>query len=266
MPAPRHLLVPLALILATTTARPVSAQDAPAPPTPPENMAYFPAGEFWMGTDDADRSNNNQGENVPLNANDARPRHRAKTGAFFLDKTEVTNAQYQKYCEDTGYPVPPGWLDGKFPAGQENFPVNRVNYYEAVAYAAWAGKRLPTEAEWERAARGTDGRIYPWGAGWDASRVAHGTGGPIAVGSRPTGATPEGVLDMSGNVFEWTASWFDGYPNAPTKQPDFGTKLKVVRGGGWLSDGNSANSWYRSVNRPQSRLDMVGFRCAKDAQ
>jgi formylglycine-generating enzyme required for sulfatase activity len=228
-------------------------------------MVYIPGGEFWRGTNEADRSDDNQGTNTPLNANDARPRHRATTGAFFIDKTEVTNAQYQKYCEATGYPVPPSWTGGKFPAGQENIPVTRVNIYEASSYAAWAGKRLPTEAEWERAARGTDGRLFPWGNDWDRSRVAVGGGGPIAVGSRPTGATPEGVLDMSGNVFEWTSSWFDGYPNAPTKQPDFGTTLKVIRGGGWFSDGNSASAWYRSVNRPLSRLEWVGIRCVKDA-
>lgn len=228
-------------------------------------MAYISGGEFWMGTDDSDRSDDNRGTNTPLNANDARPRHRVTVAPFFLDKTEVTNAEYKKYCDATGYPVPPSWLDGKFPAGQENFPVTRVNFYDATAFAAWEGKRLPTEAEWERAARGPNGRIFPWGNDWDGSRGAFGTGGPIAVGSRPTGDTPEGIHDMSGNVFEWTSTWFDGYPSSPTKQPDFGTKIKVVRGGGWFSDGNSASAWYRSVNRPQSRIEWVGIRCAKDA-
>ncbi len=252
----------LAFLLTIFIASGVPSQ---AQPTPPEGMVLIPAGEFWMGTNDTDRSDNNQANNVPLGANDARPRHRASIKAFFLDKTEVTNAQYKKYCDATGYPPPPHWNGGTFPEGQGDFPVTRVNWYEAVAYAAWLGKRLPSEAEWERAARGTEGRLFAWGDSWDADKVVWDTDGPRAVGSKPQGATPEGVLDLTGNVFEWTSSWFDAYPNAPTKQPDFGTKLKVIRGGAWAGGHDLGQGWFRSVNRPQSRIEWVGFRCAKDA-
>ncbi|HEX9996629.1 MAG TPA: SUMF1/EgtB/PvdO family nonheme iron enzyme [Abditibacterium sp.] len=240
-----------------------NAQTAPEVPAP-EGMVLVEAGEFWMGTNDADRSNNNQRDNVPLTANDARPRHRAQTGAFWIDKTEVTCAQYQKFCEATGFPTPPDWVNGTFAAGKADFPVTRVNWYEATAYARWSGKRLPTEAEWEKAARGAEGRLYPWGNDWDPSRSVSSGDGPLAVGSRPTGASPYGALDMTGNVMEWTSSWFDGYPNSPTSQPDFGTKFKVARGGAWMGNPTGSMAWYRSVNQPRSRIEWIGFRCVKD--
>jgi formylglycine-generating enzyme required for sulfatase activity len=239
---------------------------APTEKPVPEGMALIPGGEFWMGNDATDGTDNNQRDNTPLNSNDARPRHRATVGAFYLDKTEVTCAQYKKYCDETGYPVPPDWKNGQYAPDKANVPVTRVNWYEAVAYAKWAGKRLPTESEWEKAARGPDGRNFPWGDGWDPQRAVNDSNGPIPVGSRPTGASPEGVMDLAGNVFEWTSSWFDAYPNSPTKQPDFGTKLKVVRGGAWISGQLLSQSWYRAVNRPQSRTEWIGFRCVKDVK
>jgi formylglycine-generating enzyme required for sulfatase activity len=228
-------------------------------------MVFVPAGEFTMGNDESDGSDNNQRDNVPLNSNDARPRHKARTGAFFIDKTEVTNAQYKKFCDATGIPVPPQWNDGQFPPAEAEFPVTRVNFYEASAYAAWAGKRLPTEIEWEKAARGEDGRLYPWGNDWDRSRVVWETSGPQAVGVHSGGASPYGVLDMAGNVMEWTSSWFDAYPKSPVKVPEFGQTLKAVRGGAWAGGPEKLRTWYRAVNRPQSRIEWVGFRCAKDA-
>ncbi|RYG75421.1 hypothetical protein EON80_00735 [bacterium] len=248
-----------AQIVATAQIKP------PEAPVPPENMALIPAGEFWMGTDRDDGTNDNQRDNTPLTANDARPRHKVTLSAFYIDKTEVTCEQYKKFCEATGYPTPPDWTNGEIPAGKAKVPVTRVSWFEADAYAKWMGKRLPTEGEWEKAAGGTEGRRYAWGNDWDPGRVVYGTGGPENVGSRPYGATPEGVLDLSGNVFEWTASWFDAYPNAPTKQPDFGTKLRVVRGGAWMGSPELFINWYRSVNRPQSRTEWIGFRCVKDA-
>jgi formylglycine-generating enzyme required for sulfatase activity len=259
------LLSVLCVGLTAATSSSLSAQAPAASPAPPEGMVLIPAGEFWMGTDRDDGTNDNQGTNTPLSANDARPRHRATTGAFYIDKTEVTCEQYKKFCDATGYAVPPDWKDGQFPEGKAKVPVSRVNWYEASAYAKWIDKRLPTEAEWEKAAGGTEGRQFPWGDNWDPGRVVYSTGGPLEVGSHPNGATPEGVLDMSGNVFEWTASWFDAYRNAPTKQPDFGTKLKVVRGGAWLGSPDLFMNWHRAVNRPQSRIEWIGFRCVKDA-
>lgn len=228
-------------------------------------MVYVPAGEFTQGTDDADRSDFNQRDNVPLNANDARPKHKTVTGAFFIDVTEVTCAQYQKFCQATGVPVPPYWTDGNFPEGEAEFPVHHVNWYEARVYAKWVGKRLPSEAEWEKAARGTDGRSYPWGNEWDGGKANSSSDAPREVGKYPNGASPYGALDMVGNVAEWTDSWFDAYPKAPTSQPDFGTKLKVVRGGAWSSGQSLGQTWYRGVARPQTRIQWIGFRCVQDA-
>lgn len=257
----RQFFLALPLLLAI----PALAQDVPAAPTPPEGMVYVPAGEFQMGTNNADGSDFNQRDNTPLNSNDARPQHQAQTGAFFIDVTEVTNAQYQKYCAATGAATPPHWTNGEIPEGQADFPVHHVNWYEASAYAKWSGKRLPTETEWEKAARGTDGRRFPWGNEFDGNKIVNGGDGPQVVGKRAGGASPYGALDMSGNVDEWTTSWFDGYPKSPTKQPDFGTTLKVVRGGAWFSGESLGQTWYRSVARPRTRIKMIGFRCVQDA-
>ncbi len=265
----------LSLLVLTAISPHIQAQTAPnlpgavaAPPAPipPENMAFIAGGDFWMGTNETDRTDDNQRDNIALHANDARPRHRAKTGPFFLDKTQVTCAQYKAFCDATKTPTPPDWTGGQIPPGRAAFPVMRVNWYEASAYANWAGKRLPTEGEWERAARGTEGRTYPWGNDWDQSKLVWDSEGPRAVGSKPQGASPEGVLDLSGNGFEWTSSWFEAYPGAPVKIPEFGRSLKVVRGGGWRGGESNASGWYRGVNRPQSRVEWIGFRCAKDAK
>ena len=239
------------------------AQEAAPTPAPPAGMVLVAAGEFTMGTNNADSSDFNQRDNVPLSANDARPQHKPTTGAFWIDVTEVTNAQYAKFCAATGVRTPPHWADGKIPDGQAEFPVHHVNWYEASGYARWAGKRLPTEAEWEKAARGKDGRRFPWGNNYDGGKIANGDG-PEAVGKHPGGASPWGALDMAGNVAEWTSSWFDAYPKAPTSQPDFGTTLKVVRGGAWIGGESLGQTWYRGVARPMARLEMIGFRCVQD--
>ena len=261
----RYLLLLATLIFAAPLWAQDASPNAPAPtPTPPEGMVYVPAGEFTMGTNEADRSDFNQRDNVPLTANDARPQQKATTGAFFVDVTEVTNAAYQKYCDATGAVPPAYWPDGKFPDGEADFAVHHVNFYDATAYASWAGKRLPTEAEWEKAARGTDGRRFPWGNDWGGDRATD-NGGPGKVGTHPAGASAYGALDMAGNVAEWTSSWFQPYPNSPTKQPDFGTTLKVVRGGAWIGTDQLGQTWHRQVARPQTRIEMIGFRCVKDA-
>jgi formylglycine-generating enzyme required for sulfatase activity len=238
----------------------VARAQAPTP-VPPPGMVYVPAGDFVMGTDGADR----EGPNIPLNSNDARPRHTATTAAFFLDKTEVTNEQYKKFCDATQYPVPVYWKNGTYAPADAQVPVTHVSWYEATAYAKWVGKRLPTETEWEKAARGTDGRDFPWGDGWDSSRAVWGVDGPQTVGQKLAGASPYGVLDMAGNVFEWTSSWFDAYPNAPVKIPSFGKNYKVIRGGGYMGYESICRTWYRCVFKPTGRSEWIGFRCAKDA-
>jgi formylglycine-generating enzyme required for sulfatase activity len=227
----------------------------------PPGMVLVPAGKFLMGTNESDR----KGANVPRTYDDARPEHSVPLPAFYIDKTEVTNAAYLKFCEATHYPVPPGWKNGTFPEGQADFPVTRVSWYEAAAYAHWAGKRLPTEAEWEKAARGTDGRTYPWGKDWNEKNLVWNRSTPDKVGSKPQGASPYGALDMAGNVFEWVNDWYHAYPKAPVAFPEYNQTLKVIRGGGFYGYSFAASTFYRSVDFPTARSEWIGFRCARDA-
>jgi len=154
----------------------------------------------------------------------------------------------------------------------ESLPVSGVSWRDAERYCAWAGKRLPTEREWEKAARGGDGREFPWGDEWSIERVNAGRGeefGVMPVGSLPTGRSPYGVEDMAGNVMEWVADWYLPYPGNDHVSPDYGERFKVVRGGGWGGVGHYVIShFYRAAYRfylaPDSRFDDLGFRCARD--
>lgn len=226
----------------------------------PSGMVLVPAGKFIMGTTRSDR----QGLDVPRAFDDARPQHIVVLPAFYIDRTEVTNAQYKEFCIATHYPVPPGWENGTYPAGQSEYPVTRVSWYEASAFARWAGKRLPTEAEWEKAARGNDGRIYPWGDEWKEEYVVWGRSKPAPVASKPKGASPCGALDMAGNVFEWTSDWYAAYPRATVKFEEYNKTLKVVRGGGYYGLAFLASTFYRSVDVPAARSEWIGFRCVKE--
>ena len=254
------------LLCSLLVAAPVLAQnDDPLAKQTPPNMVYVPAGEFLMGSQRGDI----QGEHDIRLFSDAQPEHKLNLSAFYIDKTEVTNAQYKKFCEAANYPVPPHWKNGTYPNGEDEVAVTRVNWWEANAFASWAGKRLPSEAEWEKAARGTDGRNFPWGKDFDANLVVTRQTQPQKVGQKPNGASPYGALDMIGNVFEWVSSWYVAYPGSTQNLPEFGKQYKVVRGGGFDSlPGFPAVYFaaYRSVARPQTRSEWVGFRCVKDAK
>ena len=201
----------------------------PVPP-PPAEMILIPAGEFIMGSPEGEGDANEH------------PQHPVFLNAFYIDKYEVTNALYKQFMSATGHIAPLFWDDEEY--NHPNQPVVRVTWHDAVAYAEWAGKRLPTEAEWEKAARGTDGRIYPWGNEWDSSKCNSGVSGDgyeytAPVGSFPAGASPYGVMDMAGNVWEWCADWYDKdyYSSQSSQQnpkgPDSGT-YRVLRGGSWV--------------------------------
>jgi iron(II)-dependent oxidoreductase len=244
--------------------RPAAAAVAPAvPPSPPARVVTEPdgatmvlvsAGEFWMGSDDE--------------SDDEKPRHRVTLDAFYIDRYQVTNAIYQKFMSATRHPAPAQWNDSDFNGPQQ--PVVGVSWEDAVAYCAWAGKRLPTEAEWEKAARGTDGRKYPWGDSWDASRAnSHesGHGKTVEVGSYPTGVSPCGAHNMAGNVWEWVADWYvEGYygrsPERNPRGPDTGT-YRVLRGGSWLDGPIDLRAANRHGYSPDFRVDLIGFRCAR---
>ncbi len=248
------------------------------------------------------------------------PQHKVYLNAYLIDKYPVTNAQYKKFIESGGYMQKTFWsddgwqyivqakplenneLDGAF-HDQADCPVVNISWYEAEAFASWAGKRLPTEAEWEKAARGTDGRIYPWGNEFDKTRLNCAEAKiekPTAVTKYPQGQSIYGCFDMAGNVWEWTADWYDSQyyrytsdknPQGPTmaeKNPYFGrpeevgisiydlkpsptskalSGCKVLRGGSWNGSGivhiRCSN---RDYDEPTYKNDTIGFRCAKSPE
>jgi formylglycine-generating enzyme required for sulfatase activity len=234
----------------------------------PDGMVQVPAGKFWMGRtltlwrDALDI--------VPRAKLDNQPANHIYLDAFYIDKYEVTNSDYARFLEAAGGKPPWPWPQGKFRPGDEKQAVNYVNWFEADAYCKWAGKRLPTEAEWEKAARGgLDRKPYPWGFKEDAPRgkaAAFGTGKAVAVGQYPPNGY--GLYDVAGNVMEWTNDWYkvNYYPFMPKvnpKGPDDGL-YRVVRGGGWAdSVAEEVATFFRNFSDPELRASTIGFRCAK---
>lgn len=235
---------------------------ARTPPAPPPGMVYVPAGVFVMGTD--------QG------VGDETPRRTPNLAGFYIDIDEVTNGDYARFVTAAGHRPPQagegeepfaGWRGAAVVAGQERYPVACVDWEDAQAYATWAGKSLPTEAEWEKAARGTDGRAYPWGNTWDPARCNFITDGPLDVGSFPAGASPYGCRDMAGNVWEWTASYYLPYPGNEQRGNDpYGKQYRVMRGGSWNDHCMYGVRCYaRAYGDPLNRLPGLGLRCALSA-
>jgi formylglycine-generating enzyme required for sulfatase activity len=200
---------------------------------------------------------------------DEAPPHAVDLPAFAIDRGEVTNGAYAEYLSATNATPPPTWQGRVPPRGAENLPVTTITWFEAMEYACWAGKRLPTEAEWEKAARGGDGRRFPWGDADDAALRNLDTQRLQPVGARPGNASPFGVLDMSGNAWEWTADWYAPYPGATARSIHFGAKYKVVRGGGaeyLYSAANRGDATQRARLSAYGSHDFVGFRCVRDLE
>lgn len=194
---------------------------------------------------------------------DELPRHTVELPAFELSATPVTNAQYEAFVAATGWASPPHWADGRPPPQLADHPVTWVDWTDAEAFCRWAGGRLPTEREWEKAARGIDGRIYPWGDESDERRAVvgrgHERGTTAPVGSCVSGASPYGLLDMAGNVWEWTSSWYGPYP-----EPAAAGTERVLRGGSYASPGlRWARCAMRSRSHPCRRQAHIGFRVAR---
>jgi formylglycine-generating enzyme required for sulfatase activity len=240
-------------------------------PFEPE-LILIPAGEFLMGSDPEKDKNADE---------DEQPRHTLYLPGYYLAKTPVTNAQYAAFAKATDRERPKDWEGGILPEGKEDHPVVEVTWHDAVAYCNWlaevTGKayRLPSEAEWEKGARGTDGRVYPWGNEWDPKRCNSEEGSPgdtTPVDAYPEGASPYGLLDMAGNVWEWTRSlWGKEWGKPDFKypyKPDDGREnleagsdvMRVLRGGSWFYDQRYARcaSRYRSI--PGGFGNLVGFR------
>ncbi len=247
-------------------------------PATPTGMALVPAGEFVMGSDaiDKDDKATEYGITKPW-FDDEHPAHAVNLPAFFLDLREVTVTDYFKFVQATGRRPPPDWNSDQPPAGRDNYPIVYVTWDDAKAYCLWAGKRLPTEAEWEKAARGTDGRVYPWGNAFEPARA--NTNGdhnePLPVGSLPEGRSPYGMLDMTGNVWEWTEDWYQAYTGNSYQHPRFGQQVKVIRGNSWSSLGHYppqvfneikahySRASFRLFMAPDGLVNDVGIRCAK---
>jgi formylglycine-generating enzyme required for sulfatase activity len=222
-------------------------------------MVLVPAGEFMMG--------DNQG------SDDEKPAHRVHLDAFYMDKYEVTVGQYAKFLEATGLEPPTEWATMNKSQHQKR-PVVYVDWSDANTYCRWAGKRLPTEAEWEKAARGTDGRMYPWGNDPpDRLRANYGKEkwndhqALVPVGTLHDGKSPYGIYDMAGNVWEWTSDWYDknAYKNSSAQNPKGAVsgEYKVLRGGSWYFNPQYLRSAFRNLNKPTNRINVIGFRCAK---
>lgn len=272
--------IPLLLLLAcsegmeshTSTPSPIKTITSPIDGA---SMVFVPAGDFLMGSSDADIELYK--EIFPLRDisrfDNERPQRTVYVDAFYIDKLEVTNQQFKQFLSDTGY-KPKHYLDYP-PHNTEDQPAVVLDWSDAAAYAKWAGKRLPTEAEWEKAARGTDGRIWPWGNEWDPTKLSGNDGTGLIdgyvltapVGQFPQGASPYGALDMAGNLWEWVSDWYvsDYYEYAPNKNP-MGPESgdgRVLKGGGWAENLDFTRCANRFGGNPGSLI--IGFRCAMDA-
>ena len=230
----------------------------------PNKMILIPAGEFTMGTN--------------LRLSDEGPAHKVVLKAFWIDKYEVTNLQYKKFSDETNRKSPPHFENRTFPDGKADHPVTFVSWFDAKDYCKWAGKRLPTDAEWEKAARGPDARNFPWGDTFDTSKSNSPNrweelkqdGDTTPVGAFEQGKSPYGIYDMSGNVWEWTSSWYKAYPGNTHPSENYGETYKTLKGGSWwdcsfYQCGISAPSYNRSFFLRSTKNKSFGFRCAKDA-
>ena len=249
-------------------APPESASTPAAPLTLPTEimgqdgatMLLVPAGEFSMGSEDAD--------------DDERPIHRVHLDAFYIDKIEVTNARFARFAAAVMSEPPWGFANQDTPVKKGDQPVRWVNWIEATAYCAWVGKRLPTEAEWEKAARGTDSRVFPWGN--DPPTPARAVFGLMdgaepspSDGTRADGKSPYGAMDMSGNLYEWVADWYqeDYYARTAAKNPrgPLQGSAKSQRGGSFTNAVYRLRASFRTKGEPTEHHPRVGFRCAQDA-
>jgi formylglycine-generating enzyme required for sulfatase activity len=268
------------------------------------DMVYIPAGYVEIGSSDQEISQAMEifknAENIEPVHNwfdDEVPKHKVWMEAFYLDKYEVTNREYMKFVRAGGYSKEIfwsadglEWLSEKEISAPECFddsrfndpdhPIVCINWYEASAYAKWAGKRLPTEAEWERAARGESKRMFPWGDDASADngyRANYHPGGEAQdkdghrftapVTAFPNGVSPFGIFQMAGNVWEWCEDWYgeNYYAKSPKKNP-YGPRNgleKIVRGGSWLNSIISIRTPYRSYVDPKLRYSHIGLRCAR---
>ncbi len=243
-------------------------------------MVWIPPGSFKFGTNRIDKEGEALSIGIPKPwFADETPEKTVFLKGFYIDRYEVTNRRYKIFLNNTGAPAPDYWENEEIPQGKEDYPVTWVNWYDAVNFCQWAGKRLPTEKEWERAAKGTKGVDYPWGPEFKAENAnlttkAGGKNGVVKVGSFPSGASEEGVHDLIGNVWEWTSNDYAPYPGNTYKSPQFETGSKTLRGASVAYIGHfprnlysaalkkMARNGFRQPASPDDGAEDVGFRCA----
>jgi formylglycine-generating enzyme required for sulfatase activity len=219
--------------------------------TQPDDMVAVPGGTFVMGRDKGGEP-------------EEEPAHAMTVEAFRIDELPVTNRQYLEFVQTTHRLAPPNWTSGIVAASHENDPVTMVSWSDAEAYCEWKGKRLPTEPEWEFAARGSDGRLYPWGEDFRLNLVNSAETGlahVVAVDSRQN-HSPFGVWEMSGNVWEWCRDDFKLYDGS-TASFAIPAGAKAIRGGSFESDRRHVTTTARNLERPATQSPSIGFRCAK---
>ncbi len=243
-----------------TEEQPAADQQAAVDQTPAKpkvgDMILIPAGEFIMGND-KDKF--------------ASPLHKDNLPAYYIDAYEVTFGQWIEFTTKSGFTEESNWRS-YYTVGKENFPVANITQDDAKAYAKWAGKRLPSEGEWEKAARGTEGFLYPWGNTWDPTKSncgEYGMRNTVEVGQMQLDKSPYGVYDMMGNVQEWTADELKPYKgNKHTEEEAYQRHYQVVRGGSFVmypSKGGGMFTYTRSGYFPKAQYGL-GFRCVKDAE
>lgn len=242
-----------------------------------DTMVEIPGGDFIMGSDNVKTDDQN------------RPAHKVFVGKFEIGKYLVTNAQYARFVAEANHRPPINWVNGKIPPGLEFHPVTMISWYDAQDYAKWMNARLPTEAEWEKAAKGNTDNRWPWGDNMEPSRLNtyYNVGGTTRVDAYPQGASPYGVLDMAGNVQQWVEDDFLPYVGSTAsntlfqvkradipedaaqrsmKVADFvetSVRYKVMRGGSWKSDPFSTSTYHRNFSSPNFTSDFYGFRIAR---
>ena len=237
-------------------------------------MVWVPPGEFVMGLDApiAQMQAAQLGYNSfsEFAAEESFPSRRVWVDGFFVDKTEVTRAQWKRFVDETQWAPAPGepkptWNGETLTAADARLPIASVTWRAAQQYANWAGKQLPSEAMWEKAARGIDGRWYPWGnqkpdASFGVLSLTQSLDGPQAVGSFPKGASPYGALDMAGNVYEWTSDWLEPYPNSPLINGPWNHRFAVARGGSFYHTRHTYRTAKRMGFEPGETYFHIGFR------
>jgi formylglycine-generating enzyme required for sulfatase activity len=288
IPISTNTQLPTAIPTATPTAQPTATATVKPTATPILSigsittredgmvMVYIPSGPFTMGSNADTVLKECQSHVSFCQRNwfvDEEPIHTVTLDAYWIDQNEVTNGRYAK-CEQAGICRPPSNYSSSTRKSYygdtqyANYPVIYVDWNQAQTYCEWVGAKLPSEAQWEKASRGTDGRTYPWGEGIDETYanffLMKNGGDTKPVRSYESGKSTYGAYDLAGNVFEWVADLYDVYPGGDkTVSPDFGTTYRIERGGGWGSLFSDVRSAVRFGIKPDTTTNLLGFRCTR---